>query len=218
LFVIFEESRVTAEEMAAPDHPVRLIVTRPAKQSRLTNFPLAIGTLIRVLLLIPHFIILYFFNLVAALVYFIASFAILFTGRYPEGLWRFYYGYLRWNQRVTGYMLHLYDPYPPFSTEEQAGYPLRVEADYPATSSRLLNFPIFGLMIKSVLLIPHFAILFFLGIASLIVISIAEFAILFTGSFPEGVHLFVVGFSGWLLRLTAYTFGVTDKYPPFSLS
>ncbi len=64
----------------AVDYPIRLNITRDATQSRLTNFPLGIGTIIRIILLIPHLIILYFLQIVAAIVYFIATFAILFTG------------------------------------------------------------------------------------------------------------------------------------------
>src|SRR3990172_5156359 len=165
------------------EYPVRLQIHRTATQSRLTNFPLGIGTFIRYILVIPHLIILYFFGLVASLVYFIATFAILFTGRYPEGLLRLYVGYTRWNSNMYGYISHLYDTYPPFSTDQQPGYPLEFEVDSPGSSSRLLNFPIFGLIIKFILVIPHLIIVAFLILAAFVVIFIANFAILFTGSF-----------------------------------
>ncbi len=200
-------------------YPVRFDVERPPSQSRLTNFPLGIGSFIRVILLIPHLAILYFFQIAASLVYFIACFAILFTGRYPRGLYNFFVGYTRWNANVYGYLGHLYDKYPPFSMDTVAGYPLNLTYDYPETLSRWLNFPFFiGLFIKLILTIPHLIIIAFLGIAAIIVVFIADFAILFTGSFPAGMHSFVVGVGRWYIRLNAYTYGLTDKYPPFSMS
>lgn len=207
-----------AVEALESGYPVTLAVDRPPTQSRITNFPLFIGTFIRSVLLIPHFLILYFFQIAGSITYFIATFAILFSGRYPEGLWRFYLGYLRWYHRAVGYLLHLYDNYPPFSPEPEPEYPLRLDAPYPPTSSRLLNFPFLALVIKSILLIPHLLVLTFLFIAELIIVFIALFAVLFSGAFPEGMHRFVVGVNRWSARVSAYLFGVTDKYPPFSLS
>jgi hypothetical protein len=199
-------------------YPVRLIINRPEKQSRITNFPLGIGFLIRGLILIPHFVVLYFFQIAAYLVYFIATFAILFTGRYPAGLYNFFAGYTRWTTNVYGYLLSLYDPYPPFSMDPQPEYPLILEFDYEAEKSRLLNFPILGVIIKLILTIPHLIILFFLELVAFLIVFIAQFAILFVGSFPSGMHGFVTGTGRWYTRVQAYTYGLTDKYPPFSLS
>ena len=198
------------------DYPVHFDITRDATQSRLTNFPLGIGSLIRTILLIPHLIILYFIGLVGSIVYFIATFAILFTGSYPSGLFNFYVGYMRWNSNVYGYLGSLYDKYPPFSLDAQE-YPLTLSVEYPATLSRWLNFPLFiGLFIKLLLAIPHLIILFFLYIAAFVVVVVAQFAILFSGSFPEGMHTFVVGVGRWGTRVNAYAYGLTDAYPPFS--
>jgi hypothetical protein len=201
---------------AADEYPIKLDVTRAEHQSRLTNFPLWIGDTIRLILLIPHFIILYFFQIAAQLVYLIATFAILFTGRYPEGLRQFFVGYLRWTANVYGYLGHLHDAYPPFGIETSPDYPMVLIAQQPVSLSRLLNFPFLGLVIKMILLTPHFIILIFLVLAATIVIFLATFAILFSGSFPEGMHRFVVGVGRWYIRATAYMYGLTDKYPPFS--
>jgi hypothetical protein len=209
---------VNASGEPVPAYPIRLEISRPEKQSRLTNFPLGIGTTIRALILIPHLIILYFLQLAAYIVFFIATFAILFTGRYPEGMFKFFVGYTRWMSCVYGYLGSLYDPYPAFSLDPQEGYPLTLEVDYIAEKSRLLNFPIVGLVIKTILAIPHFIILTFLLIAAYIVVFIAQFAILFTGSFPAGMHGFVVGTGRWYTRVNGYVYALTDKYPPFSLS
>jgi hypothetical protein len=199
-------------------YPLRFDIERPEKQSRLTNFPLGIGLFIRSMLLIPHFIILYFFGLAAGVMYLISTVAILFTGRYPRGLYNFNFGYLRWYANVYGYLFHLYDKYPPFGMDAVPGFPLQMIIDYPVSSSRLLNFPLFGLLIKAILLIPHLIIVAFLYVAGFVVLFIATFAILFTGSFPAGMHRFMVGIGRWYNRIQVYFYGLTDKYPPFSMS
>jgi hypothetical protein len=198
-------------------YPIQFEVRRDASQSRITNFPLGIGLFIRGILLIPHLIILYFLQLAAGIVYLIATVAILFTGRYPRGLFNFYVGYTRWTSNVYGYFFSAYDKYPPFSMDTQ-DFPLSFSAEYPETLSRLLNFPILGLFIKFILLIPHLIIVAFLAIVAMIVLFIAQFAILFTGSFPEGMHKFMIGVGRWSTRVNAYAYALTDKYPPFSLS
>ena len=208
-----------AGEISGSDYPVRLAVLRPATQSRLTNFPLGIGMLIRSILAIPHLIIIYFLQIVANIIYFIACFAILFTGRYPRGLFNFYVGYLRWNAAMSGYLVSAYDNYPPFSMETQPEYPLTLSIDYPENLNRILNLPIFiGYFIKFVLLIPHYIVLAFLIFAAMVVLFIAQFAILFTGSFPAGMHGFMIGVGRWFTRVSAYNAAITDRYPPFSLN
>jgi Domain of unknown function (DUF4389) len=66
-------------------------------------------------LAIPHYIVLFFLDIAAFVVVIIAWFAILFTGRYPQGMFRFVEGVVRWHNRVIGYALTLVtDEYPPF--------------------------------------------------------------------------------------------------------
>jgi hypothetical protein len=202
---------------SSASYPVRLEVTRPESQSRLTNFPLFIGTFIRGILVIPHAIILYFLELIAALLYFIASFAILFSGVYPRGMYNFVAGYMRWYGNYTGYLFHLYDTYPPFSSDPR-DYPLSFDVEYPEASSKLLNLPLLYFIFRFVLLIPHIVVVALLSLAAFVVIFIAQFAILFSGAFPVGMHGFVVGVIRWTMRINSYFLGLTDRYPPFSLS
>ena len=66
-------------------------------------------------LAIPHYVALFFLYIAAVVVVVIAWFAILFTGRYPRGLFDFVQGVIRWHDRVLGYALLLVtDRYPPF--------------------------------------------------------------------------------------------------------
>jgi hypothetical protein len=127
-------------------------------------------------------------------------------------------GVMRWSANVSGYLLSLYDDYPPFSTGVSAGYPMSYEVDYPAQSSRLLNFPLYiGGFIRIVLLIPNLVVLVAFSILAYVIMIIAPFAILFTGSYPEGMHSFVTGTVRWSFRMNAYMSGLTDAYPPFGL-
>ncbi|HTE69602.1 MAG TPA: DUF4389 domain-containing protein, partial [Actinomycetes bacterium] len=71
--------------------------------------------LVKWLLAIPHYIVLLFLDLAALVVVIVAWFAILFTGRYPRGMFDFVEGVIRWHNRVIAYALVLVtDRYPPF--------------------------------------------------------------------------------------------------------
>jgi hypothetical protein len=195
---------VAADSVSSPgQYPVRLDIPYPETLNRWLP-------LVKWLLAIPHWIILYFLDLAARVVTLIAFFAILFTTRYPEGLFRFVVGVRRWQVNVTAYALFMRDEYPPFSMEP-GEYPAVFEVEYPRELNRWMP------LIKWLLAIPHYVVLLFLGIAAFVVLVIAFFAILFTTKFPSGMFEFVVGVSRWSQRVTAYVLLMTDEYPPFSL-
>ena len=146
---------------------------------------------------------------VVAVIAFITWFWIVITGRMPRGLWDFMNFYLKWRANSVAYVALLRDEYPPFGTGD---YPVQFTAgDFPEERSRLSVF------FRLFLLIPHFIVLFFVGIAWFITAIIGWFAILFTGSYPQGLYNFAVGYLRWSLRVEAYGFLMRDEYPPFSL-
>jgi hypothetical protein len=106
-----------------------------------------------------------------------------------------------------------YGPGPnPYGAPQQGGgYPVKVHIEYPQKLSRLLIF------VKGLLLIPHFIVLFVLGICAYFVTFIAWFAILFTGKYPRGLFGFTSGLIRWQTRVSSYLYLLTDAYPPFSL-
>ena len=97
-------------------------------------------------------------------------------------------------------------------------YPVAFEVEYPESSSRLLALLGVLFLIKGILLIPHLIILYFLSIASFVVMYVGYVAVLITGRYPRGLFNFQVGVQRWNLRTTAWFAGWSDRYPPFSMS
>ena len=137
---------------------------------------------------------------------------IVFRQRYPR--WWFDFGreLTRFGARIGAYVALLTDQYPS-TTDEQA---VHLEIDYPDVDRDLNRWlP----LIKWLLAIPHYVVLFFLWIAAIVAVVIAWFAILATQRYPRALFDFVVGVARWTLRVEAYAFLlVTDDYPPFRLS
>ena len=189
---------------AESTYPVTFDIAYPERMSRWLIF-------VKWLLIIPHLIILYALMLVAEVLTFIAWFAILFTSRYPKGMFDFVVGVNRWQNNVDAYVLLLRDEYPPFSLS--AGqYPVTFDIEYPEKLSRWLIF------VKWLLIIPHLIVILLLGIVYMITLVIAWFAILFTGHYPKGMFDFAVGLLRWGARINAYFLLMRDEYPPFSLA
>jgi Domain of unknown function (DUF4389) len=193
--------------------------------------------LVKWLLAIPHYIVLFFLFIAFVLLTIIAFFAILFTGRYPRSIFDFNLGVLRWWWRVTFYSYGALgtDRYPPFTLAPVPDYPAIVEVQYPDQLSR-------GLVLVKwwLLAIPQYLVLGVLlgggGYAGergwdggdewrysgspgliLLLVIFAAVALLFTTRYPRGIFDFVLGLDRWVLRVVAYAALMTDAYPPFRL-
>lgn len=98
-------------------------------------------------------------------------------------------------------------------------YPIQVTFQRPERSSRILaglSIPFF--LARYIMLIPAVIVLYFVGIAAFVVVWIGFWAVLFTGHYPQGMYNFVSGYVRWNTRVSAYLFGLTDRYPPFRLA
>ncbi len=190
--------------------------------------------LVKWILAIPHYIVLVFLWLAFLVVSVLAFFAILFTARYPRGLFDFNVGVVRWTWRVGFYTFDANgtDRYPPF-TLALTDYPASLEVEYPETLSR-------GLVLVKwwLLALPHYVVVgFFTGgwfaihtgnsqgdwggpwggglIFALVLFGVV--ALLFSGRYPLGIFDFVIGMNRWCFRVLAYAALMTDRYPPFRL-
>jgi len=148
----------------------------------------------------------------AGLVFLPLVLMILFRQKYPRWWFDWNVALIKFSTRVAAYIDLLTDEYP--STDEDQA--VHIEIPYPDAKNELNRWlP----LVKWFLAIPHYIVLFFLGIAAIVSIVIAWFAILFTGRYPKGLFDFVVGVFRWCLRVAAYAFLLTtDRYPPFALS
>ena len=135
---------------------------------------------------------------------------ILFRQKYPRWWFDWNLALTRFIIRVDAYFLLLRDEYP--STDEEQA--VHIDIHYPDVKNDLKRWlP----LVKWILAIPHYIVLFFLGIAVVVVTIIAWFAILFTGYYPRSLFEFVVGVYRWSLRVIVYAVLLTaDRYPPFS--
>jgi hypothetical protein len=179
--------------------PILLAFGEPFPQQRLT-------VLFRFILLIPHYFVLYVLSVAAEVIAVIGWFAALFTGRLPEFAADFLSGYLRWQTRVTAYMLLLTDEYPPFSLDD-AGYPVRV-ALRPGRLNRLAVF------FRLILAVPAAIVttLLYWG-ACTIALFVAWLIVLITGRMPAVLYAALAAVLRYLTRYSGYMLLLTSAYP-----
>jgi hypothetical protein len=137
---------------------------------------------------------------------------ILFRKKYPKWWFDWNLELQRFSSRVGIYLALMDDEYP--STDDHQA--VHLDYRYPdaiVELNRLLP------IVKWLLAIPHYIVLFFLDIGAIVVVIVAWFAILFTGRYPRGIFDYVEGVLRWHNRVLAYALLlVTDRYPPFRLA
>jgi Domain of unknown function (DUF4389) len=166
--------------------------------------------LVKWLLAFPHYIVLLFLYIGVFFAKIVAFFAVLFTRQYPEGIFNFVAGTLRWTWRVTAYVYLLRDEYPPFSLEEEPAYPARFEIEYPSQGVDRWR-P----LVQWLLVIPYAIVAGALLWVAGIVAFIGVFVILFTKELPEGMFSFILIPNRWQFRANAYLMFMVTRYPPF---
>ncbi len=184
--------------------------------------------LVKWVLVIPHVVVLMGLWLVVLPVTVVAGFSILFTGRYPRGLFDFTVGVIRWTWRVSFYAYSALgtDRYPPFSLSPEPGYPAEFSVEYPDHLSR-------GLVLVKwwLLAIPQYLVVGFLaggwsttlgsrswtsggGLIGILVL-IAAVTLAVTAHYPRQLFDFVMGLDRWCFRVLTYALLLRDDYPPF---
>jgi hypothetical protein len=202
-------------------YPANIKVDYPEKLGRLTTF-------FRIFLAIPILALLSFFvvdsgdwanssgwrNEYSALfILFVpVMLMIVIRQKYPRWWFDWNVALTKFFGRINAYLALLRDEYP--STDEEQAVHINIE--YPDVKQDLNRWMP---LVKWFLAIPHFIVLWFLGVGVVVSVIIAWFAILFTERYPKALFDYVVGVFRWWLRVQAYAFLLTtDDYPPFRLS
>jgi hypothetical protein len=195
--------------------------------------------IVKWILAIPHFVVLALLWAVLLVLTIVAWFAILFTGRYPRGIFDFNVGVMRWTWRVMFYATGALgtDRYPPFTLASRPDYPADLTVAYPQQLSR-------GLVLVKwwLLAIPHYVIAGIIGTGwwwgSLrfdddrwtalgwgtwgggllgILVLVAGVRLLFSERYPAEMFDLIMGLNRWVARVAVYALLMTDRYPPFRL-
>jgi hypothetical protein len=172
------------------------------QRSRLTTF-------FRYILIIPHLIVLFFWGIAGAFAVVAAWFALLFTGRYPQGLYDFLAGLLRYTTAVYGYSALLTDQYPPFSGDTD-DYPVRLRVPPPKPEYDRLK-----VLLRIFLVIPVALIAYAMRVVWYVGSFIAWFAVVILGKQPKGLQDMIALGLSYDMRAFAYMMLLTEDWPPF---
>ncbi len=184
-------------------YPVTFEADYVERRNRLTTF-------FRLILAIPVAIWLALYAIVADVAILIAWFAIVFTARYPQGLYDFVAGYTRFVTRVTAYASLLCDPYPAFGGSDDPAYPVRLEFAGPLEHySRLKT------LFRIILAIPIMILRYVMELLLKIGAVAAWVVILVIGKMPRGLFDVMVLANSYMARSDSYLYLLTETYPPF---
>lgn len=216
---------IEAPPQPGSDYPVTAEFEAAGARNRWWAFPV-LGGVARVIVCIPHVIILALLALVfnpgfggnhVGLAFLILWFPVLFGGLMPTWGYAFVGGYLRWNTRVGAFLIGLTDRYPPF-TMHTGTHPVQVTIHVPERNNRWWALPVIGFVVKQIILIPHLVCLIVLAVCAVVLWLVMWMPVLIAGRYPSGPYCFLCGVARWALRVQAFVGGLTDRYPPFRLS
>jgi hypothetical protein len=163
---------------------------------------------------IPHFFLLGIIGVWSAILTFVTFWVVLFTGKFPESIFKFQISMQNWTLRVEAVLYNLVDGYPTFFPSGKSDT-VSLEVPRPEKVSR-------GLVILRLLFgwayvgIPHVICLGVRFIGTAVLAFLAWWAVLFTGKYPARWHAFNVGSLRWMTRISLYLGYFTDEYPKFS--
>jgi Domain of unknown function (DUF4389) len=185
-------------------HAVTFEMDYVEKRSRLTAF-------FRLILAIPHFIVLTLYSIAAGIVVIIAWFALLFSGRYPQGMYDFVAGFLRYSTHFYGYTFLATDVYPPFSGSPGAEYPVRLIVGPPKPQYSRVK-----VLFRIILAIPPLLITYAMQVVAQVGAILAWFAIVFLGRQPKGLQDMIQLGLSYQQRAYAYVLLLTEDWPSFT--
>ena len=198
----------------APAYTMVTVFDESVTMNQLWGIPL-IGIWVRVILLIPHAIVLAFYGLLVFFLTWVTWIPVLLNGRYPTWGYDLVGGFIRWYSRVYAYATLMAAKYPPFSTG--GDHDVDVAWDYEQEVPPWAGIPLIGLFVRWLLLIPHFIVLWALGIVVGLLAFVTWIPVLLYGRYPAWGYMFVGGYLRWLNRIYSYLLLMTGPYPPFRL-
>jgi hypothetical protein len=197
------EAASTPGDAAAADYPARLEIDYQEPLNRFLP-------LVKWLLAIPHYILLFILYFAAWFVVLAAAVMVLFTRSYPPALFQFLVGVIRWHQRVSAYILLMTDKYPAFALEPALDDTVKVDVEYPADGVDRWR-P----LVQWLLAIPYLFVAGVIVYIAEVLVFFAFFVILFTRKFPRGMFDIVLVSQRWSVRGYAYAAFMVTRYPPF---
>lgn len=172
------------------------------ERNRLTTF-------FRLIVAIPWLIVATVYQLAALVVVVIAWFAIIIIGRFPEGMYNFVGGVLRFSMRVNGFIYLQTDAWPGFGLSDDPAYPIRVHFNPPAArQSRLKT------LFRIILLVPVMILSYAMSYLLMMIAAVSWLTIVFRGYQPAAIHNALAYVLGWTTRVSAYSSLMRDEYPP----
>jgi hypothetical protein len=169
-------------------------------------------TFFRIILIIPWLIVACVYLIAAAFTHLFAWVSVVILGRYPQWLYRFNSGVLRYLARFNAFAYLQTDAWPPFGIADDPSYPIRVNvAPAAERQSRLKAF------FRLILALPMIVVIYAVGAIHNGLVFVAWLTIVFRGYLPEAVNNAMTFVNGLYLRVAAYLMILTDDYPPIGL-
>ena len=167
-------------------------------------------TFFRLIIAIPWFIVLVLYGIAAYVATVIAWFALLITGRYPQGLYDFNAGFLRMSTRVSGFYILLTDEFPSFGGGEDPDYPIRTLVEPPKE-----HYSRAKVLFRIILMIPVYILQYVMQLLLQVLSVIAWLVIVITGKLPVGLYRPLRIASAYSTKATGYFMLLTEDFPPF---
>lgn len=170
-------------------------------------------TFFRLILAIPWFIVAAFWGILFLFTHLFAWVAIIILGRYPQWLYEFNAGVVRFSVRVSAWIYLQTDAWPPFSLSDDPGYPIRVNIAPPAARQSRLKALFRWILALPVLLVLSYGTSY----VQLAAGFVAWLTIVFRGYLPEGINSMLTFVNSFHARVLGYIAILTDDYPPVGI-
>jgi hypothetical protein len=196
-------------------YPVHVSVGPDEGQNRLWGIPI-LGIFVREIIQIPHLILLFFLGIGLYLFVLVSWIPVLVNGR--QASWGYTLGeaYFTLSARVATYLALATGKYPPIGWS--GDHPVNVSFERGEPQNRLWGIPFFGILVRWVLLIPHFIVIWILSIVLALLFLVSWIPVLLSGRQATAIVNFIAGYLRWTYRVLAYGLLLTGKYPPFSFA